>query len=369
MALTSEMRRRFFGVGAVMVANCCFLGNSFIVGRNPMTAGEVMVTRSLLQILVFGTFSMHKRKKDGPPGFAWSQWLMVAAANLAFAVCQMGAYTACQMLPLSDFVVLAFTSPGFALVFSGLCLRKPIRCVEVTICMVIVMGASLVTQPTFIFGENSAAIHYKQYTLGALIVIVCAMMGGLFPVLMSKCKEVPSCFYMAVGGAVTLVVGAIHRMALTNTKVDHYGSLLIGLMIVVGTNSMMGVLMEQMAVAATCPVLVSIVRSLEVVMALIIDIITRDNFVHVDDMRFWYKVIGACTVTLCVTSMSVADKIHQGLTACTRAIIGQERERSAYTIIDGEDFQDDERISDPGVSGEWEDSERQPIMSMPQPDS
>ena len=76
--------------------------------------------------------------------------------------------------------------------------------------------------------------------------------------------------------------------------------------------------MEQMAVAATCPVLVSIVRSLEVVMALIIDIITRDNFVHVDDMRFWYKVIGACTVTLCVTSMSVADKIHQGLTACTR---------------------------------------------------
>ena len=73
-----------------------------------------------------------------------------------------------------------------------------------------------------------------------------------------------------------------------------------------------------MAVAATCPVLVSIVRSLEVVMALIIDIITRDNFVHVDDMRFWYKVIGACTVTLCVTSMSVADKIHQGLTACTR---------------------------------------------------
>ena len=67
--------------------------------------------------------------------------------------------------------------------------------------MVIVVGASLVTQPTFIFGENSAAIHYKQYTLGALIVIFCAMMGGLFPVLMSKCKEVPSCFYMAVGGA------------------------------------------------------------------------------------------------------------------------------------------------------------------------
>ena len=52
-----------------------------------------------------------------------------------------------------------------------------------------------------------------------------------------------------------------------------------------------------------------------------------------------------------------------------RAIIGQERERSAYTIIDGEDFQDADRSSDSGVSGEWEDSERQPILSMSQPDS
>ena len=88
-----------------------------------LTAGEVMVTRSLLQLMVFGTISMHKRKKDGAPGFSWGQWLMVAAANLAFAIAQMMAYTACKMLPLCDFVVLSFTAPGFALVFSGLCLR------------------------------------------------------------------------------------------------------------------------------------------------------------------------------------------------------------------------------------------------------
>ena len=74
----------------------------------------------------------------------------------------------------------------------------------------------------------------------------------------------------------------------------------------------------QMAATTISPVLVSILRSMEVVMALIVDIITRDNVVHLDDMRFWYKVIGSCTVTMSVISMSVADKIHQGLAACTR---------------------------------------------------
>ena len=58
------------------------------------------------------------------------------------------------------------------------------------------------------------------------------------------------------------------------------------------------------------------------------------------------------------------------LTFWHRAIVGHEMERSAYTIIDGEDFQDDERSNDSGVSGEeQQDSERQPIMSLSHPDS
>ena len=102
--------------------------------------------------------------------------------------------------------------------------------------------------------------------------------------------------------------------------------------------------MKQMAVAATCPVLVTMVRSMEIVMALIVDIGTASRPIHLDDLQFWFKVIGACTVTVCVITMSVADKIHEGLLACTRAVVGQERDRSAYTIIAGEEvMEDDER--------------------------
>jgi len=344
MELTDGMRNTLFGIGAVMVSNSCFLGNSFIIKHNPLTAGEIMITRSLLQIVIFGMFCLHKRKQEGPLLFGWNTWFMVAAANFTLTICQIMAYTAVKMLPLCDFVVLAFTSPVFALVASGILLRKPVRCIEVTLCMAIVLGAGLVSQPSFIFGQLSATPREEYYTLGAVLALIGAIAGGLFPVLMAKCKDVPSCFYMAAGGAVSLIVGAIHRTIMSNPEVDHYGSRLIGLLITVATMSMVGVLMKQMAVAATCPVLVTMVRSMEIVMALVVDIGTASRPIHLDDLQFWFKVIGACTVTVCVITMSVADKIHEGLLACTRAVIGQERDRSAYTIIAGEEvMEDDER--------------------------
>ena len=124
VTLTAAMKNTLFGVGAVMVSNSCFLGNSFLIKHNPMTAGEIMIGRALMQVIIFGLFSAHKRKVEGPPIFGWPTWFMVAAANLTLTICQIMAYTAVKMLPLCDFVVLAFTSPVFALIASGIIIRS-----------------------------------------------------------------------------------------------------------------------------------------------------------------------------------------------------------------------------------------------------
>ena len=104
--------------------------------------------------------------------------------------------------------------------------------------------------------------------------------------------------------------------------------------------SMVGVLMKQMAVAATCPVLVTVVRSMEIVMALVVDVCTAEVPTH--DVQFWYKVAGAVTVTVCVIVMALAERIHQGLVALLRALLGQERDRSAYTVIGDLEEEDEE---------------------------
>merc|ERR1711997_950066 len=93
----------------------------------------------------------------------------------------------------------------------------------------------------------------------------------------------------------------------------------------------------------TCPVLVTMVRTMEIVMALIVDIGTASGPIHLDDLQFRFKLIGACTVTVCVITMSLADKIHEGLLACIRAVVGQERDRSAYTIIAEEEVMEDNK--------------------------
>ena len=67
---------------------------------------------------------MTYEKQEGPPNYPWPTWFMVMAANLALTICQIMAYTAVKMLPLCDFVVLAFTSPVFALIASGIILRS-----------------------------------------------------------------------------------------------------------------------------------------------------------------------------------------------------------------------------------------------------
>ena len=205
--------------------------------------------------------------------------------------------------------------------------------------MVIVLGAGLVAQPTFIFGELSSSPRQEYYTLGTVLALFGAVAGGVFPVLMSKCKEVPSCFFMLTGGGVSMVVGVIHRVVMANPESD-YSSRLMGLLMTVATMSMVGVLMKQMAVAATCPVLVTVVRSMEIVMALVVDVCTAEVPTH--DIQFVYKVAGAVTVTVCVIVMALAERIHQGMLACLRALLGQERDRSAYTVIGGDQEDDDE---------------------------
>ena len=92
----------------------------------------------------------------------------------------------------------------------------------------LVLGAGLVAQPTFIFGELSSSSTPRQeyYTLGAVLALFGAVAGGVFPVLMAKCKEVPSCFFMLMGGGVSLVVGVIHRTVMANP--DPYTGRLIG---------------------------------------------------------------------------------------------------------------------------------------------
>ena len=66
------------------------------------------------------------------------------------------------------------------------------------------------------------------------------------------------------------------------------------------------------------PMLVSVTRSTEIVMSLIVDIISPSSQETIDfsSIYFWYKVIGAIVVTLGVMGITVSDKMYELVKKC-----------------------------------------------------
>jgi len=66
------------------------------------------------------------------------------------------------------------------------------------------------------------------------------------------------------------------------------------------------------------PVLISVVRSTEIVMGLMLDTMVPSTAALIDfsSIFFWYKVIGAVLVTLSVMGITVSDKLYDAILEC-----------------------------------------------------
>ena len=129
----SSVKDTVLGFSAVMVSNTCLLANSYIAKIQPVTPGEIITSRAILQIVLFTLWEAYQRTlaalksrssdEDKPVKVTPRKWVTVVIANLLLSCSQIVCYTAVKMIPLSDFVVLCFTSPVFALIASAAIIR------------------------------------------------------------------------------------------------------------------------------------------------------------------------------------------------------------------------------------------------------
>ena len=104
--------------------------------------------------------------------------------------------------------------------------------------------------------------------------------------------------------------------------------------------SMMGAVFMQLAVmASNQPVLVSVTRSMEIVMAVLVDLAT--HLFDYSNMHIWYKVIGAGIVTICVAGISISDSLQEKAVASMSRLSNT---RTGYRNID-----DEERNESPSI--------------------
>ena len=129
----SSVKDTVLGFSAVMVSNTCLLANSYIAKIQPVTPGEIITSRAILQIVLFTLWEAYQRVLaalkssssdiEKPVKVIPRKWVTVVIANLLLSCSQIVCYTAVKMIPLSDFVVLCFISPVFALIASAAIIR------------------------------------------------------------------------------------------------------------------------------------------------------------------------------------------------------------------------------------------------------
>ena len=131
--MSSWSKNILLGSGSVIISNSCYLAVSYIAKHEPVSPGEIMATRSVLQVIIFGTIFMLRGIKMGnePLKFTWKIWVAMALANLLLTFMQIMSFVTVKMLPLSDFIVLVFTSPVFTILCSACILRYNILIVYV----------------------------------------------------------------------------------------------------------------------------------------------------------------------------------------------------------------------------------------------
>ena len=188
----------------------------------------------------------------------------------------------------------------------------------------IVVGAGMVAQPTFIFGIVDNPVAQDTYAGGVALAMVVAVLSGSSRTLVAKSSWVMSSSdFMLLGGLAALILGlmtplfrvensVLHPLEFINDPNMKYG-------LASGVESCMSALLLLLGTRITDdPVLISVVRSTEIVMGLLLDMMVPASAALIDfySMFFWYKVIGAFLVTLSVMGITLSDKMYDAILEC-----------------------------------------------------
>jgi len=344
LATSSQMKNSLLGWAAVLMSNSCFLANSYIAKAQPVTPGEILSARSVLQIVLFGAWAFYQRtrppvvvdgekpnKRNGP--MSATTWVLVLVANILLSASQILCFTAVKMIPISDFVTLCFTSPVFSLLASAILLKRQFCSIRETfLCTLVVAGATMVSQPSFIFGEVNQG--YPDYLLGSMLSVSVAALVGLFLVASSKTKEVPIGIFMTAGGLTSLVMGVIHIGVFPLQEIPDAKH--IALLCLMASLSLIAVVGLRVAALFISPVMVSMIRTFEIVMSLALEIITQSmgvklpnqEFLNFTSETFMFKVAGCAIVTLSAVLMAIPADDKSCFDQCGKATVEPEENSS-----------------------------------------
>ena len=119
----TDVRNVIIGCIIVMVSNTFQVSHIYTAKYQIVTPGQILTARGVLQTTVFGIWAAEQNIRLGKPSkLSIETLVMVTFGNTLLSGAQLSIFTAVKMMPLSDCVALAFTSPLFTLLANALIL-------------------------------------------------------------------------------------------------------------------------------------------------------------------------------------------------------------------------------------------------------
>lgn len=203
--------------------------------------------------------------------------------------------------------------------------RHKITLLKGALCISTIAGAILVVQPTFIFGEDSGRVFYgRDYMIGIAVAIPCAFTAGLGNVLSAKVTGFNMSLFQIILGMMTMLVALIGPMVNLQNRfvVSVYPTATSGPVvseltfreeIPLATGAALGSTVGGLLVILACqqapPVVVSVVRCSELILALIADhlIFPKED----QPVPGALHISGSLLVMISVSLMAASDLIEE----------------------------------------------------------
>ena len=138
---------QLFGIIIILISNVTFIGNNYIVKFGELTAGEVSLVRGALQVLIFSILmklskpqeDKEKEKEDKviPVRNTLKKIFLALFNGLMCSSMTFVFLFALTLMPLSDLIVISFSSSVFTCLLEPLILKKPFSVLAVFLSLAI----------------------------------------------------------------------------------------------------------------------------------------------------------------------------------------------------------------------------------------
>ncbi|XP_015599118.1 solute carrier family 35 member G1-like [Cephus cinctus] len=294
---------KWFGVFLAFLSGTFFTISSALVKAVRNVDPMILLSiRCLLQITVMLLVAFKdSRNLFGPKG----QRLLVQFQGLVGGMTLSLLYYSFRMLPLGDATTIIFSSPIIVIALSFIFLKEPCGVLRIAVICTLFIGVTLVSKPPFLFQMHKEE-HYN--VMGYVCAILATLFTAMNIVIMRKCLEVHYSIIVLNLSLWALASAIILFFAMSNNHEFKFhlprDSITWLKILAVAFTGLLGQVLVAMALKIEGAGKVSVTRSLDIILAYIVQIY------FFEEVPNQISIVGAVLVLLSVICMGFEKEIY-----------------------------------------------------------